>query len=202
MKKTVLTIGLLSMVLSGFVGIANVAEAKSSTKIQIKFDNSRRQQREDARYVLRRTARVLERAQRIAREDRSRGRGHHYRGRHRRRRDRDDIRYRGLGVAFAHQRRAEDLYDRGRYEAAIDHSLQSRAIALRIIDRANRWDRDGWRDRNDDYYRYDMDRREMDDREYRYWDSRRSSRNELRLDIRDIELSDDATLDFRLKFDF
>lgn len=210
MKKQLL-IGLLAVVVAGSVGVASptqVSEAKGKIKIRIKDDDhrDRRQElREDARHILRRTANVLERAQRIARDDRDRGRGHHgRRGKHRRQNShaRDDIRYRGLGRAFAHQNRAKDLFRNGRYELAIDHSLEARAIALRVIRRADRWDNDGWRDNDYNYYRYDMDRGDMDDREYRHWERRRHNRSDLEVDIRGIEIDDDAVIDFRIEFNF
>lgn len=212
MKKA-LVIGLMAAIAAGSIGATtsiNVVEAKS--KLKIRFDN-RDEKRDDARSVLRRTARVLERAQNMVREDDEWGRGnsrHGDRGRrhgdHGRRRhrheDRDRFRYRGLGRAFAHQNRARDLYRDGRYELAIDHSLQARAIALRIIRRANDWDNDGWRDRDESFYSYDMDRGEMDDREYRYWSRRQSSRSDLELDVRGVDIGDDAVVDFRIEFDF
>lgn len=65
-----------------------------------------------ARDVLRETNDVLEQAQRAAR-----------RGKYRN----------GLGLAFAHQQEARDLYYKGRYERAISHSLRARDIASDII---------------------------------------------------------------------
>lgn len=197
--KKVLLIVLLAMVTVGFIGESDVeakGKGKSKSKVKIILKNNKNEQlRDDARHVLRRTARVLERSQKIANDDRRRGR-------HRRGRGRDGIRYRGLGRAFAHQERARDLYNARRYELAIDHSLQARAIALRVIRRANDWDRRGWRDNDDDYYRYDMDRRDLDDCEYRYWERRRSNRSELEADIRGVEISDEIVVDFRIELNF
>lgn len=73
-------------------------------------------ERNDARFIIHRTAGAVGAAQRAAE------RGH---------------RYFGLGRAVAHQQLAWDLYGQGQYRAAIYHSLLARRIAIDIIS-ANR----------------------------------------------------------------
>jgi hypothetical protein len=82
-----------------------------------KFHNGPHQQiREDARYIIHRSAMVLFAARRAAE------RGH---------------RYFGLARAFAHQQKARELYEDGSYREAIFHSLRARDLAFQII-RENR----------------------------------------------------------------
>jgi hypothetical protein len=89
-------------------------------------DPRERREREDANYVIRRTAQVILAAQRAA----------EYRHR-----------YQGLSQAVAHQETARDRYREGRYRDAIYHSLRARDISFGIIE-ANRR-------RVDHGYRYD-----------------------------------------------
>lgn len=72
--------------------------------------------REDARYVIHRTAQTIYDAQRAAEFGR---------------------RYDGLRWAIGHQQRARQLYDDGWYQDAIYHSLRARDFALQVI-QANR----------------------------------------------------------------
>lgn len=95
---------------------------------QGEFHNgSRYKGREDARYIIRRTARVLFIARRAAER-----RQHYF----------------GLARAVAHQRIARQLYWDGAYREAIFHSLRARRIAIKVIRQNNErpsrefyWDR-------------------------------------------------------------
>lgn len=66
----------------------------------------------DAKYIIDRTAKVLEETQRIAKK-----------GRH----------YSGFGQAVAHQEKARELYRQGHYQDAIAFSLRARELSLGII---------------------------------------------------------------------
>ncbi len=72
--------------------------------------------REDARYIIHRTAQVIYDAQHAAEF------GH---------------RYDGLRLAIGHQQRARQLYDDALYQEAIYHSLRARDLAVQVI-QANR----------------------------------------------------------------
>jgi hypothetical protein len=72
----------------------------------------RMQEREDARYIIHRTAETIFSAQQAAE-----------RGRH----------YIGLRRSIAHQQRARRLYMAGAYREAIYHSLRARDIAFQVI---------------------------------------------------------------------
>ncbi|HYH02478.1 MAG TPA: hypothetical protein VEC37_05215 [Bacillota bacterium] len=80
-------------------------------------DRKERELREDAGYILRRTAEVMEEAQQTAR------RGH---------------RYSGFARAAAHQQKARELYKSGSYREAISFSLRARELAFEIIQNNNR----------------------------------------------------------------
>ncbi|MGE5581229.1 MAG: hypothetical protein ACM3X9_01685 [Bacillota bacterium] len=89
------------------------------------------QLRNDARYIIHRTANVIFAAQRAAKRGRQ---------------------YSGLREAIAHQQRAKQLYERRLYQEAIFHSLRARDIAIRVIERN--------RERPArEYYRDDMENR-------------------------------------------
>jgi hypothetical protein len=92
---------------------------------------ARLQEREDARYIIHRTAETIFGAQQAAE-----------RGRH----------YNGLRQSIAHQQRARELYQNGLYREAIYHSLRARDIAFQVItlnrERPHR-----------EYYRDDMENR-------------------------------------------
>ncbi len=124
-----------------------------------------RQAREDARFVIHRTALVLDDAQTAAR-------------RHRR--------YNGLGMAVAHQRRAQDLYRQGLYRDAIFHSLRARNIAFEVIQN------------NRERIRPEFRRDTLEDRYYH--DSPRD--NDLDLNMGMIKIDrDDAVISLHLNFD-
>ena len=95
-------------------------------------DRQRMKERDDARYVINRTATVIFRAQRSART------GHYYRG---------------FARIIAHQNKARDLFRAGLYQEAIFHSLRARRLAMEVI----RGNRDNWsgytRDDREDSYR-------------------------------------------------
>lgn len=76
-------------------------------------------ERDDARYVINRTATVIFRAQRTARV-------HHY--------------YAGFARSVAHQNKARELFRAGSYREAIFHSLRARKLAMFVI----RGNRDNW----------------------------------------------------------
>jgi hypothetical protein len=89
-------------------------------------------ERQDANYIIRRTAPVILSAQRAVRY------------RHR---------YEGLSKAVAHQEIARDRYRQGRYKEAIYHSLRARDIAFSIIAANRRKVDSGYRyDNREDYY--------------------------------------------------
>lgn len=76
-------------------------------------------ERDDARYVINRTASVIFRAQRAARI------GHYYYG---------------FARSIAHQNKARELFRAGRYREAIFHSLRARRLAMQVI----RGNRENW----------------------------------------------------------
>jgi hypothetical protein len=88
-------------------------------------------ERDDARYIINRTASVIVRAQRTARI-------HHY--------------YAGFAQTVAHQNKARELFSAGRYRDAIFHSLRARKLAMAVI----RGNRDNWsgfgRDDREEFY--------------------------------------------------
>lgn len=93
-------------------------------------EQRRAQERNDASYIIHRTADVVFVAQRAT------GRRHYYRG---------------LSLAIAHQQKARRLYMAGFYQDAIFHSLRAREIAIVII-RENRENWSGsWDDREERY---------------------------------------------------
>ncbi|HEX2953731.1 MAG TPA: hypothetical protein VHR47_07080 [Bacillota bacterium] len=214
MKKA-LAIAMLAMVATAFAGVVGVTPASARGRLEINF-GKQKQQKKDARRTLRRTAEVLQQAQELAndrrddrddrdrrdyRHDRHGRRGHGDRD-NRGRRQHDGIRHRGLGRAFAFQQRAEDCYHNGDYERAINLSLHSRAIALRVIQRMHGWDDDeNWRDDGDDFRHVDMDRNSMDDTERRYWD-RRPSDDKLDVEVNGNDVNDDVAVNFHINLDF
>jgi len=74
------------------------------------------QEREDCRYIIRRTSQVISYAQRLALVR---------------------LYTSGLARAIVHQQRALDLYEAGFYWSAIYHSLRARSLAINVI-RGNR----------------------------------------------------------------
>lgn len=90
--------------------------------------------RDDARYILQRTARRLMEAQQMAMRRNFRS---------------------GLGLAMAHQQKARELYWQGFYREAIFHSLRARNMALQIISgNRERWLRNySWEPREENYRR-------------------------------------------------
>lgn len=82
-------------------------------------DRQRKKERDDARYVINRTASVISRAQRSTKI------GHFYNG---------------IARSIAHQNKARELYRAGRYRDAIFHSLRARKLAMNVI----RGNRDNW----------------------------------------------------------
>jgi hypothetical protein len=121
--------------------------------------------RDHARHIIHRTYLVLDDAQRFAR------RGHQYAG---------------LGLAMGHQRYARDLFDNGRYQAAINHSLRARELAFDVIrnnggEIRGEW---GWDRTEGDYYH------------------RMPRRDDLDLEIRGRSMDDRDAVRFRLDFSF
>jgi hypothetical protein len=89
------------------------------------------EEREDARYIINRTASVILRAQRTARINRY---------------------YAGFARAVAHQNKARELFLARRYREAIFHSLQARRLAMLVI-RGNRENWPGYsRDEREERY--------------------------------------------------
>jgi hypothetical protein len=82
-------------------------------------DRQRVRERDDARYVINRTASVILRAQRISRAK-------HY--------------YFGFARSVAHQNKARELFKAGFYRDAIFHSLRARTLAMNVI----RGNQDNW----------------------------------------------------------
>lgn len=122
MKKTIISLAMASLMT---VSAWGVSAAPSHQKqgppknygLGFKQTHSgpgRSQFRSDAKYVIERTARVLNQAQRSAK----RGRYHS-----------------GLGRAVSHQQRARELYAKRDYREAIYFSLRSRELAIEIIER-------------------------------------------------------------------
>lgn len=92
----------------------------------------REEERNDARYIIHRTADTIFVAQR------STGRRHYYNG---------------LSRAISHQQRARQLYMAGSYQEAIHHSLRARRIAISIIRNNNEKWSGSW-DRREEKYRH------------------------------------------------
>jgi hypothetical protein len=192
MKKQILIIGLVAMLATSTGGVFTASARHGHHRPRPRPHHEYNiQAKQDARGVLRRTARVLQRAQDMAAH---KGRPHRHR--------RHGLRHRGLGRAFAFQERARDLFFAGNYEDAIYLSLRSRAIALRVIRRMEGWDNDhgNWRD-DDDFRNCEIDRSELDSVEIRYW-NRRPGDDKLDVYINGHEVSDDVAVSFRLKLDF
>lgn len=92
----------------------------------------REEERNDARYIIHRTADTIFAAQRSTERN-------HY--------------YKGLSQAISHQQRARQLYMAGSYQEAIHHSLRARRIAITVIQRNNeKWS--GSLDRREERYRH------------------------------------------------
>lgn len=201
MKKQMLIIGMVAMLVTSTSGLFTVSAAHRHHRHHHEdFDNGydrRMQAKKDARWVLGRTARVLQRAQEMAADRRDDGHRRRHHGR------RHGMRHRGLGRAFAFQQRARDLFFQGDYDNAIQLSLHSRAIAIRVIRRMEGWDNDNgnWRDDDDNLRNCDMDRNEMDDVEVRYWE-RRPDDSKLDVHINGRDVDDDAAVSFHLDLDF
>ncbi len=98
------------------------------------WERERREKvKDDARYIIHRTADVIYVAQRSANHRQY---------------------YKGLGQAVAHQQKARRLYLSGFYQDAIFHSLRARKIALEVIHgNKERWT-GSWDAREDWYFRY------------------------------------------------
>lgn len=123
MKKLIVGVLLAGLVLAFSLGaLAKPGHFKGESG-KWKGESEKHQQgqwnkeRNDAQYIIHRTAGAVGAAQRAAE------RGH---------------RYSGLGRAIAHQQLAWDLYGQGEYRAAIYHSLLARRISVEIIN-ANRF---------------------------------------------------------------
>lgn len=131
MKKLWIGLMLAVMVVGFSVGIYAKPGKGHDKPGKYYYGESRNQSRNDARYIINRTSRVLSDAQRAA--DR----------RHR---------YFGLGRAVAHQQKARDLYRYGSYRDAIFHSLRARDLAFQVIEQN--------RERpHREFYRDDMEER-------------------------------------------
>lgn len=92
----------------------------------------REQEKNDARYVIHRTANVIYAAQR------STSRRNYYKG---------------MSQAVAHQQKARQLFMAGAYQSAIHHSLRARRIAISIIEgNRERWSTP-WDVREEKYHR-------------------------------------------------
>lgn len=122
MKKLLVGLMFTALVVTGSLGIVEAKHGKG-------YDDRDRHEgpgysawapghqkkvRNDAGYVIHRTAEVIYAAQGAA------NRGHHYYG---------------LSQAVAHQQKARELYLDGFYQDAIFHSLRARDIAFQVIDR-------------------------------------------------------------------
>lgn len=192
--KKMLLIGMVSMLLTAAIGVtaadAHGRNDRDRHSRHGQYTQQDNRMKDDARFVLQRTANVLQRAQDSARNDRDQ------RGRRGRRRDMGRRnQYQGLGFAFSLQAEACDLYQQGRYQEAIDYSLRARAVSLRVIIRNNQGR--GWRD-DEDLRDCDMDRNELDSRESGYWDHR--SHGSFQVHGHDV--SDDDAVSFRIQFNF
>lgn len=96
-----------------------------------RWERERREKvKDDARYIIHRTADVIYVAQRSA------ARGHYYKG---------------LAQAVAHQQKARRLYMSGFYQDAIFHSLRARRIAIHIIEMNKEKWTGSW-DRREEWY--------------------------------------------------
>lgn len=202
MKKQALIVGMVAMLVVSTSGLFTVSahggyrhHRHHHGEYNDGYDN-RMQAKRDARWILRRTATVLQRAQEMAAEN-GEFRNHRHHGRH------HGMRHRGLGRAFAFQQRARDLFFAGDYDSAIQLSLRSRAIALRVIRRMEGWDTDNgnWRDDDDNFSNCDMDRGELDDVEVRYWD-RRPDESKLDVHVNGHDVDDDVAVKFHIDLDF
>lgn len=202
MKKTLLVIGMTTMLMTSTSGLLTASAHQGHHRHHRRYENSNYnnnynyQAKQDARQVLRRTATVLQRVQ-----ERAMDQGAYRRHQRRHHRGENARRYRGLGRAFTFQQRAKDLFFAGDYENAIQLSLRSRAIALRVDHRMEAWDNDGWMDDRDDFRRCDMDRNQMDNVEIRYWD-RRSDDSRYDVMIKGYDIDDDSAISFKIGFDF
>lgn len=99
-----------------------------------RWERERREKvKDDARYIIHRTADVIYVAQRSA------DRGHYYKG---------------LAQAVAHQQKARRLYMSGFYQDAIFHSLRARRIAIHVIEmNKGKWT-GSWDPREEWYIRF------------------------------------------------
>lgn len=92
----------------------------------------REQERNDARYIIHRTANVIFVAQR------STSRRNYYKG---------------MSQAVAHQQKARQLFMAGAYQSAIHHSLRARRIAISVIEgNREKWS-NPWDTREEKYHR-------------------------------------------------
>jgi Na+-translocating ferredoxin:NAD+ oxidoreductase RnfG subunit len=194
--KKMLLIGVFAMLATAMLGVT-AADARGNHQDRHRPNqyNQHNQQnyklKDDARFVLQRTANVLQQAQNEARNDRdSRGRRQH------RQRMNGNNKFKGLGFAISLQAEACDLYQQGRYQEAIDYSLRARAVSLRVINHVKNPGR-GWKNDNE-LQKCDIDRNALDSRERGYWDRRPSGS----LQIHGREISDDAAINFRIQFNF
>lgn len=205
--KKMLLIGMLSLLATMGLGVtaADAYDKHHGNQQDSSYSqNSQQNQlREDARFVLRRTATVLQRVQDAAREQRNQrnqwGNNHHRQQEMGQRNS-----FRALGMAFAYQNRAVEFYQQGNYKLAIDYSLRSRAIALRMYDQMSQGNQRGqsWnnvRNNDQDYQNCDMNRNELDSRESRYWD-RHPHGNEMAINWH--ETNDDDIIRFHIELNF
>jgi hypothetical protein len=132
----------VGLVLAVLIGTCSLSIYAAPGKIEIHIGNfnggGHHQIREDARYVIHRSAMVIFAARRAV----------EYRHR-----------YFGLARAIAHQQRARELYENGSYREAIFHSLHARELAIQII-RGNRGKMrpDFFRDEKEERYARDLPR--------------------------------------------
>ncbi len=117
MRKWVISLMVLAFLVTGSIGIYARPHNRFGDGPPGRYYGPpgppvRRSEKNDAAYVIHRTATTISNAQRAA----ERGR-----------------RYEGLGMAIAHQRKARNLYWEGAYRLAIYHSLRARDLAFQVV---------------------------------------------------------------------
>ncbi|HBF38596.1 MAG TPA: hypothetical protein DDW50_14915 [Firmicutes bacterium] len=112
MRKWVVGLIVLTFLVTGSIGIYAKHSRYEEGPGRYYGPPSRFQERNDAGYIIHRTANTIFSAQLAADHGR---------------------RYDGLGLAIAHQQRARDLYWRGEYREAIYHSLRARDFAFQVM---------------------------------------------------------------------
>ncbi len=120
MKK--LVVGALSaaLVFGSSIGICDAKRHDRNVRHERNYSHQNQRIREDAGYVIHRTAEAVYAAQRSVQKHRHNRRNHVQ-----------------LKLAVAHQRRARELYMKGFYRDAINHSLRARNLAFEVL-QANR----------------------------------------------------------------